>query len=64
MYKKCYFADIIPNLVKYSPDTILLIVSNPGLFGINDIYTLNLTPGDLFAHQFFCISFVASAGFL
>jgi len=22
--------DIVPNLVKYSPDTILVIVSNPG----------------------------------
>jgi len=28
---RCLFdADIIPNLVKYSPDTILVIVSNPG----------------------------------
>jgi len=26
----CYLSDIIPNLVKYSPDTILVIVSNPG----------------------------------
>jgi len=24
------FVDIIPNLIKYSPNTILLIVSNPG----------------------------------
>jgi len=25
------FLDIIPNLIKYSPNTILLIVANPGL---------------------------------
>lgn len=27
-----FFKDIIPNLVKYSPDTILVIVSNPGMW--------------------------------
>ena len=30
MGKVVYFTDIIPKLVKHSPNTVLLIVSNPG----------------------------------
>ena len=30
MGKVVYFTDIIPKLVKQSPNTVLLIVSNPG----------------------------------
>ena len=38
------FSDIIPNLIKYNPDTILLIVSNPGNTNnnINNEYVIYL----------------------